>query len=250
MAKNVAKTATRAVAQQGQRNAFQEYSDETKQGSSIEGDLLRFTKQGDWVAGQEQTELPEGTELIMGINTLKVGWQKWEDQKPVDSRMGLKAEGYRPPSRDELGDNDEDKWEEYDGEPRDPWQKTSQCQLLDPSTGQVYTYVTSSKSGETALGEISGVYGDRLMDGEDQDAVPIVRLASSFYKHKTYGKIMIPVFELTDQWVKPEDVKPKAAPVKKMAVKAKPAAARTNSAQKALPAPKGRTTTGGNRARI
>ena len=257
MAKTVAKTNGNAVAQQGARNAYQEFADEVKQ-TGIEGSLLRFTKQGDWIAGQEEEEIPEGTELLLGLNTLKRGWQKWQDNKPVDARMGYVNEGYRPVNRDELGDLDEEQWEEDDnnkGQQRDPWQKTMSVLLKNLETGEVYTYAPSSKSGMTALGEASQLYGNRLQDGEDPDAMPIVRLGSSFYKHKTYGKIMIPVFEITDNWVTPPADAPKKATAKKAVAKpaekprtATPANGRV--APKALPAPAGRKTTGGNRARI
>lgn len=251
MAKSVAKkTTSNEVAQQGSRNAYQEFADEVKQ-SGIEGSLLRFTKQGDWIAGQEEEEIPEGTELIMGLNTLKRGWQKWLENKPVDARMGYVSEGYRPVNRDELGDLDEEQWEADDqnkGQVRDPWQKTMSVLLKHPETGEVYTYAPSSKSGMTALGEAAQLYGNRLQDGEDPEAMPIVRLGSSFYKHKTYGKIMIPVFEITDNWVLPpkEASAPKKAAAKGKAKatdaagqhrqKATPANGRT--APKALPAPR------------
>jgi hypothetical protein len=132
------------------------------------------------------------------------------------------------------------------------------CLLKDPKTGDVYTYATSSKSGITALGEAAQVYGNRLQDGEDPEAMPIIQLQNSFYKHKTYGKIMIPVFEMTDQWVVPQDIEPVEAKPKKAAAKAKakaPAApvkaspANGRVAPKALPAPKKPASTG-NRARI
>jgi len=204
--KNVATKETGQAA----RNVYQQFGDETRT-TNIEGDLLRFTKQGEWIHGQEEEELKKGTELIMGINTMKRGWQKWRDQKPVDFRMGLLSDGFRPPSRDELGDTDEDLWEEMGDVKRDPWQETYQVLMLDPKTKEVYTFSTSSKSGRTALGEISTAYGDRLQDGEDKEAMPIVKLMASFYKHKTHGKVMIPIFELTGKWVKPPKIEEKPA---------------------------------------
>lgn len=245
---------TRAVAQQGERNVYQQYRDENKQ-SGIEGELLRFTKQGDWVSGVDQDELEEGTELIMGINTLKLGWQKWQDQRPVAARLGLLSEGYRPVDREELGDLNEDDWEELDGEARDPWQSVQQVLMMDPKSGQVYTFVTSSKSGIAALSEVVGAYGDRVQDGEDKEAMPVVSLQSGSYKHKTYGKIMIPVFELTGEWVTPPEVKPAASswkPAKTVRVeKGGRNAARANGTQRALPAPaKGRDKGKGGRASI
>lgn len=261
MAKTTKAVATRqntAVAEQGERNAYQAFADEVRQ-TGIEGDLLRFNKQGEWIAGQEEEEIPAGTELIMGLNVLKRGWIKWVDNKPADSRMGLVAEGFRPCNREDLGDLDEDNWEEDDdGNKRDPWQDTMQVLLMDPNDGRVFTYATASKSGKTALGESASAYGDRLQDGEDPSAMPIIRLASSFYKHKKYGKIMIPVFELTDQWVTPPERKAEAAPKGKTKAKAKPSSGSKNAAApsgkggpKALPAPRKPNAAANNgRARI
>lgn len=258
--KEVATRQNNAVAEQGARNAYQAFGDEVRQ-TGIEGDLLRFNKQGEWTAGQEEEEIPEGTELIMGLNVLKRGWIKWMDNKPADSRMGLVAEGFRPCNREDLGDIDEDNWEEDDdGNKRDPWQDTMQVLLMDPNDGRVFTYATASKSGKTALGESAAAYGDRLQDGEDPNAMPIIKLASSFYKHKKYGKIMIPVFELTDQWVLPPERKVETAVKSKGGSKgrAKPASGSKNAAAsngksgpKALPAPRKPAASANNgRARI
>jgi hypothetical protein len=225
---------------QGGRNAYQQVKTET-QATNIEGLLLRFTKQGDWIAGpvDKEIEIPEGTEMIVGMNVFVRGWQKWEGNKPTESRMGLVSEGYQPSLREDLGDLDKAQWEEIGDPPqrRDPWQETYMCLMLDRKTEQVYTFSTSSKSGRTAIGEVSGAYGDRIQDGEDADEMPIVSLESSSYKHSVYGKIMIPVFRITGKWVKPTPAKKEAA---------KPAASRkasseANSRSKpkaALPPPK------------
>jgi hypothetical protein len=225
---------------QGGRNAYQQVKTET-QATNIEGLLLRFTKQGDWIAGpvDKEIDIAEGTEMIAGMNLFVRGWQKWEGNKPTESRMGLVSEGYQPPLRDELGDLDKAQWEEIGDPPqrRDPWQETFMCLMLDRKTEQVYTFSTSSKSGRTAIGEVSGAYGDRIQDGEDADEMPIVALESSSYKHSVYGKIMIPVFRLTGEWVKP------TTPKKEAAKPARKKASEANSQSKpkpraALPPPK------------
>ena len=261
--KEVATTSKNEVAQQGNRNVYQQYRDEVRQ-TGIEGDLLRFNKLGEWIAGQEEEEIPEGTELVMGVNTFKVGWIKWEDNRPVDSRMGLLSEGFRPAAREDLGDTDEEQWEtDDDDKPRDPWQRTDQVLLKDLSDGRVFTFAPSSKSGKSAIGEVAGAYGDRVQDGHEAAEMPIVRLMSSHYKHKKYGKVMVPVFELTGEWVAPSDddapaPKGKKAKPAKAAAKApakpagKSAGGKPNGAAKgpaALPAPR-KSSGGGNRARI
>jgi hypothetical protein len=237
MSKNVANTSNNTPTVQGKRNAFQRYADDNRQ-SGLDGDFLKFTKQGEWVYGADETELPDGTRLILGINTLEEGWIKWVEQKPVERRMGLTAEGFRPAERSELGDDDPGEWEEdADGKPRDPWRLTSEVQLLNPETGDRFKFSTASKGGLAAVADVSGVYGNRLQDEEDPELVPVVLLRSSSYKNKKYGgKTMVPVFELTDKWVKPEPKKAEPAARKSTAA----AASKSNGkAPKALPAPRG-----------
>src|SRR5215207_6542756 len=108
---------------------------------SIVGDLLKFTRHGEWVAGQDEEEIPEGTRLIALMDELSVGWVKWANGRPAEQEMGLIAEGYRPPGRDKLGDHDEGLWECDDrGIARDPWQKTNQLFLRSTDGDRVFTY--------------------------------------------------------------------------------------------------------------
>lgn len=252
--KELAKAPSRAIAQQGERNAYQEAADEKLQ-SQIEGDILKFVK-GEWTAGQDQEELEIGTELIMGINTMEWGWQRWMDNKPTDFKMGLIGERYTPALREELGDLDEEKWEEnLDGNGvRDPWQYVMMVKLVHPETGQVYTYYASSKGGQNELLRLSRAYGNRVQDGNDGEEMPVVALGKDHYMHKKFGKTQIPVFKLTDKWLSPADIEipePEEKPKAKAKAKAQPkaqakaqAAPRTatpangRTAPKALPAPR------------
>jgi hypothetical protein len=85
-------------------NPFSDYGSEAF-ASTIVGQLLKFNK-GEWLVGREEEALPEGTELVAGMPTLQSGWMKWTDGKPAESRMGLRSDGFRPDSRDTLGDDD------------------------------------------------------------------------------------------------------------------------------------------------
>ena len=74
-------------AQTNQHNAYEAYGAQATQ-RNIVGQLLKFAK-GRWFAGQNNEEIEEGTQLIVDMTTLTVGWQKWQDDKPVDNHMGL-----------------------------------------------------------------------------------------------------------------------------------------------------------------
>jgi hypothetical protein len=92
-------------------------------------------------------------------------------------------------------------WERFDdGREKDPWQFTNQVVMMDPETGQLYTFVTASKGGLGAVGEIAKAFGRhiRMSPGE----VPLIKLQMRSYPHPTYGEIRVPKFDLVE-WVAP-----------------------------------------------
>ena len=176
-----------------ERNAFEAYSEAASR-SRIIGKLLKFSK-GEYLAGQDGEEIPEGTQLVVNMDELLVGWQKWSNGKPADSAMGRVADGFKPPKRADLGDNDESLWETDDrGDRRDPWQLTNVAILKEVDGGQIYTFATSSKGGVSAIGELAGAYGKAMRQRPDE--YPVIGLNVRSYKHpnKAYGKIFTPQF--------------------------------------------------------
>jgi len=173
-------------------NAFEDYGNAASQ-KSIVGDILKFTKFGEWVSGNE-TELEKGTKLIANMDELLIGWVRWEDSKPTEQIMGKVADGHKPARRSEMGDNDESLWEIDNGKPKDPWQLTNYLVLKEESGDQLYTYATSSKSGISAVGELCKLYGKQMRQRPDE--YPIVELQASNYVHDKYGKIFTPVLSV------------------------------------------------------
>lgn len=184
-----------------EKNFFEQYGEQASARSSIVGDLLKFSK-GDWLIGQDEEDVPAGTKYVASMNNLLVGWVKWADNKPVEQVMGRIVDGYKPPSRDTLGDNDKDAWEvDTQGKPRDPWQFSNQV-LLKPvgkkySTDVAVTFVTSSKGGIGAIGELCKAYGKEMRTHAEQN--PIVELGVDSYVHsnKEFGRIKVPLITLT-----------------------------------------------------
>src|SRR6266478_4139283 len=121
---------------------------------TIIGQILKFTK-GFWKSGQNSIEVDPDIQLIVDMRTLLVGWQKWENDKPVDNHMGLVSARYQAPGRGMIGDHDKELWEkdEVSGEPRDPWQRSNMVYMRaigtagdddDDNKGQ-FTFITSSR---------------------------------------------------------------------------------------------------------
>lgn len=144
--------------------------------------LLKFVKDQYFVGDDE---VPMGREFIAHIDQLNHGWVKFSDGKVVEQRVGLVAQGFKPPERAELGDNDVLKWEkDATGKPRDPWVRQFYLALEDRDDGGVVTFVTGTAGGNSAIARLCGHFRRNAKNG-----LPIIRLTASSYRHKSYGRV-------------------------------------------------------------
>jgi hypothetical protein len=181
-----------------ERNYFELYAESVSRAALV-GDLLKFTKFGEFKAGRDNINVPLGTVLVAHMPTLTIGYVKWAENRPVDHKMGLVSEGFVPPKRETLGDLDKEAWERYDDDrPRDPWQLTNYLVMSDPETKDLYTFATSSKTGLSSLGELVKAYGQRMRQFPDE--YPAVELQCRHYIDADYGEIRFPGFKVAD-WV-------------------------------------------------
>jgi hypothetical protein len=196
-------------------NVFAAYGESAGTTSYIVGDLLKFSK-GDWLTGKDNRELADGTKLVAVMDTLAVGWQRWENQRPVEHRMGLLVDGFVPPPREELGDTDEGLWDRDDNnEARDPWQLTNYIQLVDPENKDaVYTFTTSSKGGLSAIAKLCREYGRAREKEGREEQLPLVVLSTGSYAHRdrSLGRIKFPVLTIIG-WVNKADFAPVVDPI-------------------------------------
>jgi hypothetical protein len=182
------------------RNYFELYG-ESVEATTLVGELLKFQK-GKYVVGRGEKELPENTKLVADMNLLRVGYVRWENQRPSKSHMGLIVEGFNPGPRKLLGDLDESLWEKFtDGKPKDPWSFSNELVLFNPKDpDELYTFVTSSKGGISAVAYLAKQYGLHMRQAADE--LPLVDLAVGGYAHKnkSFGKIKVPVLVVAG-WV-------------------------------------------------
>jgi hypothetical protein len=188
-----------SVAASGSGNPFAAYGEAATQ-NKIVGTLLKFNK-GEYLAGKDAEVVPEGTRLVANMDQLLVGWIKWENGAPSEQVMGRVADVFKPPLRNELGDNDKSLWEVDDqGVARDPWQLSNYLVLKGEESDELYTFTTSSRGGLNAIGELCKAYGKEMRQQPDQ--YPVVSLEVDSYRHsnKAYGKIHVPVLTIVD-WI-------------------------------------------------
>lgn len=181
-------------------NYFEQYG-ATASMNMITGTLIKFAK-GDWLMGQEEEEVKADRQFVCVMDDLQIGWTKWVDNKPAAQHMGKLAEGFAPPRRNELGDDDESMWDvDTSGNPRDPWQFTNSLIMKTPGKSgadeaDLFTFSTSSKGGINAIGDLCKAYVRMLR--EKGPGNPIVTLSSSSYKHSNpeYGRIKKPMLNI------------------------------------------------------
>lgn len=188
------------VGMPAEKNPWERYADDV-QGNRIIGEMLKFSK-GEWNVGRDMVEVKTGTRFIAGIDSMQIGWMKWEDGKPTDVRMGYLRDDFKVPRRAELPDSDREEWplDDRNGAPRDPWQFSNRFILLDPKAKQLFTFPTQSAGGVDACGNLAALYGKHVRAKPRE--LPVVALERTSYMHpnREYGKIYKPLFKLVG-WV-------------------------------------------------
>ena len=167
----VPQTGSTALAMPPGYDPYAAYGEAT---SSDANKLFIGFKNGEYFYGQDKDEIPLGTKLIANMAGLRIGFRRWENQRPVEEVMGLLLDGFRLPARAELsfrGLNSEDK----------------------------FVYSASSKSAIGAIGALCKAYGELYRQKPGQ--APVVELGRDSYVHKKHGKTYVPQFKLVS-WIK------------------------------------------------
>jgi hypothetical protein len=173
----------------------QRYLDEVAP-SGVVGRLIKFGKDGTFITPDDNQDVPMNTEFVALCDQTLVGWLKFNGPGEMpDRQMGLLYDGFIMPTRESLGDLDPTKWEAgLDGQPNDPWIHQICLVLQNAETSEMYTFVTSSKTGRRAVGTLLKHY-DR-MQRTNPDELPRVRLGTGGFEHRDsrIGHVAVPVF--------------------------------------------------------
>ena len=160
---------------------------------------LRLLKDGDWVFGQEDNAVADGTEAVINPLSIKHGYSCWTNRQPGEGKNVLKGEimvsvTQTVPPMHELDKHvDED-----NGDRPCPWKDQIAMDvkfLTGKHKGTQVMYKVSSVGGINACRDVMDQMLAKL--NEDTEFVcPIVKLSSDSYKHNTYGKTYVPIMEV------------------------------------------------------
>jgi hypothetical protein len=191
-----AKPKSTAVTAPDDRSYRTRYLDEVAP-SGIAGRMIKFDgKSGGFITPDDGEPVPESTVFFALADEALVGWVKFNGEgEPPDREMGLLYDGYVMPVRESLGDLDQEQWEEgLDGAPADPWQHHIYLPLQNSVTLELFTFVTSSKTGRRAVGTLLRHF-DR-MRRTAPDEIPVIKLGKGGFHHRDdrIGFVVTPTF--------------------------------------------------------
>jgi hypothetical protein len=198
-----APAASTAIATPDSRDNVQRYLDEVAP-SSIVGRMAKFSgKEGHFATNDDGEPIDENADFIALVDQTLVGYLRFNGEgAPPDRIMGLLFDGFEMPKLETLPDRDQSKWElGLNGQPSDPWQHHIYLVLQNVATQEMFTFVTSSRTGRAAVGNLISHYRRMLKSSASRDAYPIVRLKVGAKTHPDdrVGTYKIPVFAVVGQ---------------------------------------------------
>jgi hypothetical protein len=174
--------AKQAVALPDTRTEHQKYLDGVAP-STIVGRPIKFDgKDGKFLYADTDEEISPDTDFFALCDETLIGWIKFhrDGVTPPERIQGLLYDGFVMPPLEDLPDRDETAWGiGLDGKPEDPWKHQMNIPLQIPSTLELATFRTVTKTGRNAVGRLLRHY-DR-MRRKDDDHYPVVRLKLGGY---------------------------------------------------------------------
>jgi hypothetical protein len=205
----VAPTTNTAVTVPDARTPQQAYLDEIAP-AAIVGRLIKFGKEGTFITADDGEPVAEDVDFTVLADQTLIGWLRFhDDDRPPDRVMGLLYDGFRMPARAELGDTDRANWPAgLSGGPEDPWRHHIYLVLQHADTAELYTFVTPSRTGRRAVGNLLRHY-DRMQRTHPNE-LPVVKLKVGGFQHKDerIGWVPTPVFAVVGRAPRDSAVKP------------------------------------------
>ena len=146
--------------------------------------FLRLLKSGEWVYSADDVDVLEGSVWAVNPSTLAEGFCAWSNGELVGEQMAPMTG--TPVLLSQLPDVGA-QWKK---------QIAFMLQCLDgEDEGVIVLYKTTSKGGIKASNKLIAEIIKQI-DDDPEAIVPMVKLETDNYKHKEYGKIYTPIFEV------------------------------------------------------
>jgi hypothetical protein len=167
-----------------------------KNAPTARGSYMKFGKGGEFTKTSDGSVVPENTHMVVPFDQIEVGFTRFNGRAQApDRKMGRVFDGFVPPDRAELGDNDPELWEkDLGGRPSDPWVSQLMVPMQDVATGDMYIFVTSSATGRSAVNNL--IAQCERMQKHEPDFYPVIKLAIGGFQHRDsrVGWVKTPAF--------------------------------------------------------
>lgn len=148
--------------------------------------ILKFDKTGSWVFGQKSDEIEEGSQWAVNPYSFCHGVIAWGEGEPVGEIMVPMTDDVPTPGPLPVGVDDKG-WQNQVG-------LSLKC-LTGQDAGMEVRYTTTSVGGKRAV-QALGIAIAEQIDADQTKPVAIVTLERDSYKHSSYGKVFVPIFEI------------------------------------------------------
>ena len=151
--------------------------------------ILKMDKRGDWVYGANQTEVEADTLWAVNPASFVHGYIAWGDAVVLGEVMVPVTEPLPQPGEAPAGAGKG--WQVQVG-------MGLKC-VSGPDKDMEVRFTVTSVGGKKAVQQL-GISIAQQIEADQTKPVPVVKLKTDSYKHKMYGKIFTPVFEIVE-WV-------------------------------------------------
>lgn len=169
--------------------------------------FMKFTKQGEFVYGSENVEADPSDEWAVNPVSFCIGVIGWrggnvvgEHMFPITSPERVDYDSLEPINTGKDGDG---------------WSEQYTFDLKHMKDGTEVVFKTTSKGGKNAVGDLAAAISEHV-DATPESPVAVIHLKSDHYKHKSYGKVYTPIFEI-EGWADENGARPKQAAIPKQA---------------------------------
>ena len=151
--------------------------------------ILKMDRTGHWVFGADQTEMEGGSHWAVNPFSFVHGFIAWGDGEVLGERMASVSDPL--PELDAAPPGAKKGWETQVG-------MSLKC-ITGEDTDMEARFTTTSVGGKRAVQDLAVAIAAQV-DKDQSTPVPIVKLESEYYQHKSYGRIYTPAFDMVE-WV-------------------------------------------------
>lgn len=149
--------------------------------------FLKFTKAGAWIYGMEGDEIDQDDVLAVDPSSFTVGWQGWNDGRPVNGPNVSVHDVAKLPKEAEL--------DVIPAGDMNGWSSQLGVSMRTMGEGTSIIYNVTSHGGKKAVTKLMQDIGEGLK-AHPSVPVALVKLTGDKYKHKSYGWIHTPVLQV------------------------------------------------------